>query len=127
MNDAAITFGPALVVVLILLTVTGAAVVRWGELGQGRAVLIAAARDRAARRRVSGDHRRPAVGPLTGLFVLLMFGIAAVTSARRTGPWRNLPWTALAIAAGVIPVLALVLGTGVVPPKPIASCRSPAS
>ena len=57
---------------------------------------------------------------LTALFVLLMFGIAAATSARRAGAWRMLPWTALAIASGVVPVLALVLGAGVVPPKPIA-------
>ncbi|MDT7802221.1 MAG: hypothetical protein QOI78_9485, partial [Actinomycetota bacterium] len=39
-----ITFGPALVAVLVLLTVAGAAIVRWGELGHGRAVLIAAVR-----------------------------------------------------------------------------------
>ncbi|SFW88103.1 putative ABC transport system permease protein [Amycolatopsis australiensis] len=120
-NDAAITFGPALVAVLALLAVAGAAVVQAGGLGPGRAVLVAAVRAVAQLAVVSlviTAVLRSA--PLTGLFVLLMFGIAAVTSARRAGTWANLPWTALAIAAGVVPVLALVLGAGVVPPKPIS-------
>ena len=120
-HDAAITFGPALVAVLVLLTIGGTAVVQAGGLGPGRAVLIAAVRAVAQLAVVSlviTAVLRSA--PLTGLFVLLMFGIAAVTSARRAGAWANVGWTALAIAAGVVPVLALVLGAGVVPPKPIA-------
>ena len=95
--------------------------VRWGELGQGRAVLIAAVRAVAQLAAVSLVITAVLRStPLTGLFVLLMFGIAAATSARRAGPWTNLPGTAFAIAAGVAPVLALVLGAGVVPLKPIA-------
>ena len=91
-NDAAITFGPALVAVLVLLAVAGTAVVQAGGLGRGRAVLIAAARAVAQLAAVSlviTAVLRSA--PLTGLFVLLMFGIAAVTSARRAGTWANLP------------------------------------
>lgn len=121
MTDAAIKFGPALVAVLVVLTVACALVVRFGELGQGRAVLIAAVRAVVQLALVSlvitAILRS---NPLTGLFVLLMFAIAAVTSARRIAAWRILPWTALAIAAGVAPVLALVLGAGVVPLRPIA-------
>ncbi|WP_020660388.1 ABC transporter permease [Amycolatopsis benzoatilytica] len=119
--NGAIGFGPALIAVLAVLALAGSAVVRFGQLGQGRAVLVAAVRAVAQLALVSliitvilrSDW-------LTGLFVLAMFSIAAVTSAGRIGARRQLAWVALALAAGVVPVLALVLGAGVVPPKPIA-------
>lgn len=89
MNNAVLTFGPALVVVLVRLA--GAAVVRWGELGRGRAVLIAAVRavaQLALVSRVINAVLRST--PLTGLFVLPMFSIAASRSwaarARRRCP-----------------------------------------
>ncbi|MFE0023121.1 ABC transporter permease [Amycolatopsis sp. NPDC059021] len=121
---AVITFGPALVVVLAVLAGAGALVVRYGGLGRGRAVVVAAVRAVVQLALVSlvitAILRS---GWLTGLFVLLMFGIAAVTSARRIGGSRAakvLPWVAVAIAAGVAPVLGLVLAAGVVPFRPIA-------
>ncbi|MEU0794121.1 hypothetical protein ABZ342_28980 [Amycolatopsis sp. NPDC005961] len=58
MNNGAITFGPALVAVLVLLAAAGAAVVRWGELGQGRAVVIAAVRAVAQQLVAAGKHTR---------------------------------------------------------------------
>jgi putative ABC transport system permease protein len=49
-------------------------------------------------------------------FVALMFAVASVTSLRRMGaPWRELPWAASAIGAGAVPVVALILASGVVP------------
>ena len=51
--------------------------------------------------------------------MLLLFGIAAVTSVRCVGTWTNLPWTAIAASAAA--VLALMLGAGVAPAKPIAT------
>ena len=49
-------------------------------------------------------------------FVLLMFAVASATSTGRIGtPRDQLPWVALAIACGVVPVLALVFASGVVP------------
>lgn len=49
-------------------------------------------------------------------FAALMFVVASGTSARRIGvPGRHLPWVALAIAAGALPVLGLCLASGVVP------------
>jgi putative ABC transport system permease protein len=119
--NAAIGFGPALLVVLAVLALAGGAVVRFGELGQGRAVLIAAVRAVAQLALVSlviTVILRS--GWLTGLFILLMFSIAVFTSASRIGVLRQFPWVAAAIASGVLPVLALVLGSGVVPPEPIA-------
>lgn len=121
MTDGAIEFGPVLAVVLAVLAIFGAAVVRFGRLGQGKAVLFAAVRAVAQLAAVSlvivGILKS---GWLTGGFVLLMFTIAAVTSARRIGVAKDFAWVALAIASGVVPVLTLVLATGVVPWRPIA-------
>jgi putative ABC transport system permease protein len=48
--------------------------------------------------------------------VLVMYLVATGTSARRIGlPRRQVAWVGLAVAAGVLPVLALSLGSGVVP------------
>jgi putative ABC transport system permease protein len=120
-TDSSIVLGPMLAVVLVALTALGAVVVWLGELGPGRAVVIAAIRavvQLAAVSFVITAILKSGWG--TGLFVLLMFTVAAVTSARRVGvPWRT-GWIAAAIGAGVVPVLAMVLGSGVVPPKPIA-------
>ena len=119
--NGAIGFGPALIAVLVVLTLAGAAVVHFGQLGDGRAILVAAVRAVAQLAAVSlviAFILRS--GWLTGLFVLAMFSIAAVTSAGRIGARRQLGWVALALASGVVPVLGLVLGSGVVPPHPIA-------
>ncbi|WP_179777930.1 ABC transporter permease [Amycolatopsis endophytica] len=111
-----------LAVVLVALVAIGALAMGLGRLGPGWAVVTAAGRAVAQLAVVS--LLITAVlrsGWWTGLFVLLMFTIAAVTSARRIGvPVRRLPWIAVALASGLVPVLALVLGLGVVPVQPIA-------
>ena len=57
---------------------------------------------------------------LTGGFLLLMAVVATGTSAARTGVgWRG-AWVGLAIVAGVIPALALLLGSGLLPVTGIA-------
>jgi putative ABC transport system permease protein len=57
---------------------------------------------------------------LTVLFVLVMFGAATWTSARRVTRHRSGLAVALPIVAGVTPVLAVVLGAGAVPLRGIA-------
>ncbi|MDN5727091.1 MAG: ABC transporter permease [Propionibacteriales bacterium] len=52
------------------------------------------------------------------LVVLVMFSIATLTAARRTEVGRRWPWTALALAAGVLPVLLIIIGSGVAPLTP---------
>ncbi|MTD57366.1 ABC transporter permease [Amycolatopsis pithecellobii] len=110
-----------LAVVLAVLVALGTVIVWLGELGKGRAVVLAAVRAvgqlAAVSLVITGILKS---GWLTGLFVVLMFGVAAVTSARRIGVPRQVPPVAVAIAAGVVPVLAVVLGAGVVPWRPIA-------
>jgi putative ABC transport system permease protein len=49
-------------------------------------------------------------------FVALMFVVASVTALGRVGaPRAQLPWVMAAVAAGAVPVLALILGSGTVP------------
>jgi putative ABC transport system permease protein len=60
------------------------------------------------------------VPALTVTFVLLMYVIAVWTSARRVTRDRSGWWMALPIAAGVAPVLAIVLASTVVPLTGIA-------
>ena len=57
---------------------------------------------------------------LTGAFLLLMAVVATATSAARTGVGRRSARVGLAITAGVIPALALRLGTGLLPATGIA-------
>lgn len=58
-----------------------------------------------------------AVQTLWGAFAvtIVMFAIAVRTTARRTGVTRAWPWTALAMAAGVLPVELVVFLTGAAP------------
>jgi putative ABC transport system permease protein len=57
---------------------------------------------------------------LSALFSLLMFAMGVLTTSRRTGATRAWPWAAAAIAAGVLPVLLIVLASGAIPAKGIA-------
>ncbi|MCK2238459.1 MULTISPECIES: ABC transporter permease [unclassified Crossiella] len=116
-----VDLGPSLAVVLLLLTVAAAAVVRLGGLGPARPVLTAAAR--AVLQLTLISLVLLAVLRSTGwtaLFITVMCAVAVLTSARRLGGLRHSGWLALAIAGGALPVLILLVLTGIVPPQPIA-------
>ncbi len=54
--------------------------------------------------------------PASFAFVALMYSVASVTALRRIGaPPRELPGVAFSIAVGAFPVIALCLGSGVIP------------
>jgi putative ABC transport system permease protein len=118
-----VVIGWPLAAVLVLLTGAGALVVGFGGLGSWRPVATAAARAVAQLGAVSLVIvlvlRN---GWLTAAFVVLMFGIATVTSARRIVKARHGRWAGAAIAAGVVPVLGLLLATRLVP---LASSAAP--
>jgi putative ABC transport system permease protein len=57
---------------------------------------------------------------LTVAFITLMYVIASLTAGRRMTRNRSGLWAAAAIGAGVAPVLALLLATGLVSTKPVA-------
>ena len=120
MAGTAMTVGPLLIVVLGLLTVIAAAVVGLGGLGDGRAVVTA-----ALRAAVQLSVVALAITAVlrswwwTALFVAVMTTVATLTAAKRVRSYRAAPWAAVAIVAGVTPVVGLLLGTGVVPTEPI--------
>lgn len=52
--------------------------------------------------------------------VAVMFGVAVATTSRRAGAPRAWAWCAVAMASGLLPVLAVILASGSVPPEGIA-------
>ena len=106
-----------LAVVLVVLVGAAVAASRLGRLGVGREQVVAAARavvQLAAVSLVIAAALRSLAW--SSAFVLLMFVVASLTATGRVGvPRGQLPWVMLAVAAGAVPVLALVLGSGVVP------------
>ncbi|WP_424231806.1 ABC transporter permease [Actinophytocola sp.] len=116
-----VAIGWSLAGVLVLLTVVAAVAVGVGRLGPWWPVALAACRAVGQLAAVSLVivlvlHS----GWLTAAFVLLMFGIAALTSARRITKARGGRWAAAAIASGVAPILGLLLATHLVPAEPVA-------
>ncbi|MFE3326779.1 ABC transporter permease [Streptomyces sp. NPDC059176] len=118
-----LTVNVAFGVVLAVLLAVAAAVAAVAQLGRSRsrAIVVAglrAAVQLAAVSLVIGWAVRHAL--LLFAFLLVMYAIAVRTAGRRITPndtwWR----TALPIAAGVVPVVVVLLLTGIVPVKGIA-------
>lgn len=118
---------PLLGVVLLTLLLVAATVATLARLtqdsesGYGRAILVAGLRavvQLGAVALVIGW----VVGALPMLlgFLALMFAVAAVTAGRRVTDHRSWWLAALPIAAGVVPVIVLLLVTGLVPLRGIA-------
>lgn len=109
---------PALGVACAVLLAAAVAVAGWGRLGHGWAVLragIRAAVQLAAVALVIAwvVHSLWA----SALFVLLMFTVGVRTAGRRMTDGPGWIWAALPIGAGVVPVLALLLVSGLLPLK----------
>ena len=106
-----------LAVVLVLLVAMAVAASWAGQIGIEREQVVAAVRavvQLAVVSLVIAAALRSLW--LSWAFVLLMFLVATFTSSGRIKvPRRQLPWVGLAIASGAVPVLALVLVSGVVP------------
>ena len=121
MGSAEIVLGPGLAVAAGLAVVVAAGVARWAHLGTSRLAVVAAARAVAQLGAVS-----LLIGAIVGsvwlsaAFVLVMIVVAAYTAARRITPDRSGWWSALPIAAAPLPVTALLVLGGVVPPEGIA-------
>ncbi|MER5550885.1 ABC transporter permease [Streptomyces sp. NPDC002793] len=112
---------PTLGVVLALLLVSAAAVAAWASLGRSREIAVAGLRAAVQLAAVSlliGWVVR-SLGPLLG-FLVLMFAVAVRTAGRRLTRNRTWWWAALPIGAGVVPVVAVLLLTGLLPVRGIA-------
>lgn len=121
MYVSAATTAPApdwrLAVVLGLLVLASVAASYAGHLGVERNHLTASARA-VAQLAVVSLVIAAALDSIwwSMAFAALMFGVATWTSAGRIDvPPAQVGWVAASIAAGVVPVLALILGSGVVP------------
>jgi putative ABC transport system permease protein len=109
--------GVALVVLLLIAAGTAMAL----HLGLSRQVVVAVVRAVVQLAAVSSVIVAVARSLwLSTLFVLVMFAVAAWTSARRVAKGGGASATWLPIAAGVVPVLAVVLACGAVPLTGIA-------
>jgi putative ABC transport system permease protein len=106
-----------LALVLLVLVAVAVAASRLGDLGVERQQVTAAVRAVIQLAVVSLVITAALESLWWSLaFVALMFAVASVTSAGRVGsPRAQLPWVMAAIAAGAVPVLALILGSGTVP------------
>jgi putative ABC transport system permease protein len=123
-GSSVVHLGPGLVVALLALTALAAVVGRASGTAQDRSVVTAALRATVQLAAVSAVLV-VVVGSLvlSALFVLLMLGVAAATSAARVtgrsprerGALGRAAATGTAIVAGAAPVVALVLASGSVP------------
>jgi putative ABC transport system permease protein len=107
---------PVLGLVMAVLVVAAAAVAAAGRLGYGPAVLrsgIRAGLQLTAVSLVIATITRSV--PLTGAFVVVMYLVAARTAGRRITVGRAAWWAAVPIGAATVPVVALLLATGLVP------------
>ncbi|QFG23412.1 ABC transporter permease [Actinomadura sp. WMMB 499] len=121
--NAAPEIGPVLGLVLVALAASAALLARLGGLGVGRDVVVAAVR---AAVQLAAVSLLIAVvlesAGWTALFVVGMVAVAVATAGRRVTGRRLGPgwWTVAPIVAGVAPVLGLLVGSGVVPSRPVA-------
>jgi putative ABC transport system permease protein len=117
-----VTVGPALAGAVVVLVVMAAAVARYFSSGVSRDVVVASARAVGQLAAVSLILAAVlASGWATAGFIGLMLAVAAVTSARRIATKASSGrWAAAPVAAGALPVLAIVLATGAVPHETIA-------
>jgi len=108
-------------IALLILTVVAAAVTRLAGLGIARGVATAAVRAVLQLGAVSVVIIAVVHSLWLSLaFVVVMLGVAAVTSARRMTPQRNGLLAAVPIAVGAAPVIGIVVLTGAVPMTGIA-------
>ncbi|SNS74193.1 putative ABC transport system permease protein [Actinomadura mexicana] len=110
-----------LAVAVAVLLAVAVAVCHFGQLGHARAVLLAGLRAAVQLSAVSlGIGVVVRHVPLLALFVVLMFAVAVRTSGRRLTKGPTWWWTALPIAAGVVPIMTLLLVAGLLPPRGIS-------
>lgn len=110
------TPGWILVATLAALVILALAGSRFGRLGVERPLITAAVRAVVQLTLVSLAitaviSRLWAIG----IFVAIMFVTATVTAAGRVGARRDWVWCALGLASGIVPVLAVILGSRAVP------------
>ncbi|SET49523.1 ABC transporter permease [Geodermatophilus poikilotrophus] len=124
MGPSVVDLGPRLAVALVLLTALAAAAGRLSGLGVDRPVVVAAVRATVQLAVVSAVLLVVVRSlALSGSFLVVMVGVAAVTAAGRAtglalrdaGTARRVGTAAVPVLVGAVPVVALVLASGTVP------------
>ena len=114
-SSSLISVTPLLPVALLLLVALGAVVAWLGGLGHGRAVMTASLRAVVQLGAVSAIIAWViAYSTAVAAFILLMYAVATVTAGRRITSGSAIWWAAVPIAAGVVPVLAVLVLSGTV-------------
>ncbi|MEU8268365.1 ABC transporter permease [Sphaerisporangium sp. NPDC049002] len=114
-SSTLISLTPLLPVVLLLMVACGALVAWFGRLGHGRAIVTASARGALQLGAVSAVIAWViASSAAVAGFLLVMYGVAALTAGRRVTGNRTGWWAGLPIASGTVPVLALLVAGGVI-------------
>jgi putative ABC transport system permease protein len=116
LSNGAVSVGPVLAVVLVVLMLLAVAAALIGHLGVSRAVVTASIRavvQLAVVSLVIAAVLRSWWA--TAAFVTLMVIVASATSARRIGSLRLIRFTILPIVAGALPAAALIIVAGTVP------------
>jgi putative ABC transport system permease protein len=112
---------PRLGVAMVALTLVAAVAAAVGRIGQERRIAVAALRAAVQLAAVSVVIAAIVDSlPLTAVFVLLMYTVAARTSGRRMTRDRTGWWAALPIAAGSLPVVAGLLAARLLPTSGLA-------
>lgn len=107
--------GIGLAIALVALLVLAVVVSFAGQLGLQRSIATAALRAVVQLGLVSLVIAAVLGSlPWSGVFAAAMFAVAVYTSASRIGARAAWPWVALSLAAGVLPVLAIIFVSGAV-------------
>lgn len=108
--------GIGLAIALVVLVLV-ALVASWvGQLRAGRSIAVAAGRAVVQLVLVSLIITAMLSHLVwSAVFAIFMFGVAVATSAGRIEARRAWPWVALAVAAGILPVLMIIFSTGAIP------------
>lgn len=111
-----VVVGWGLAVALVLLVALAITATTLGRIGLGRDQLVAAVRAIVQLAVVSGVVTLAVQSVWGGaLFAAFMFVVAVWTTTGRVKVRDRWAWTALAMASGILPVLAIVFGTGAAP------------
>ncbi|WP_041781920.1 ABC transporter permease [Mycolicibacterium chubuense] len=121
MNTAQPLLSPTLVIVCVVMALAAAAVNRFALGGSPFAAPGAALRASVQLAAVATVLAVALQRLWSSVLVLaVMFTVASITAARRSEARRGAMWLAVALAAGMIAVIPLLLLTGVVPLKGVA-------
>jgi putative ABC transport system permease protein len=115
------TLGPALIIVCVVMVIAAAVIYRLTRMGSAWTVPWATIRAAVQLAAVAGVLAAAITRLWSSVLVLaVMFGVAAVTAARRSEASHGSAWLTASLGVGLVAVLPLLLLSGVVPMTGVA-------